>query len=69
MQSAGKAAAAGLLLPVAVGVEIIAVPGTGWFMLYQLYKVSLGCDEWFCRVCCAACLGTWDAPVVMEVCV
>ena len=27
---AGKAAVAGLILPVAVGIEIVAVPGAGW---------------------------------------
>ena len=33
---AGKAAVAGLALPVAVGLEIIAVPGSGWYALYQV---------------------------------
>mmetsp|Transcript_21373 Transcript_21373/g.59240 ORF Transcript_21373/g.59240 Transcript_21373/m.59240 type:complete len:554 (+) Transcript_21373:158-1819(+) len=42
IRSAGKAAAAGILLPVAVGIECIAVPGAGWFTLYQLYKASVG---------------------------
>ena len=37
----GKAAAAGILLPVAVGLEIVALPGTGWFAAYQLYKNSV----------------------------
>ena len=30
VKSVGKAAAAGLALPVAVGLEVLAVPGAGW---------------------------------------
>ncbi|GAX78798.1 hypothetical protein CEUSTIGMA_g6235.t1 [Chlamydomonas eustigma] len=41
VKSAGKAAAAGIILPVAVGLEVLAVPGIGWFALYQLYKSSV----------------------------
>lgn len=41
MRSMGKAAVAGTLLPVAVGIEILAVPGIGWYALYQLYKSSI----------------------------
>ncbi|KAG2427568.1 hypothetical protein HXX76_012222 [Chlamydomonas incerta] len=37
-KSAGKAAAAGVMLPVAVGLELIAVPGIGWYTAYQLFK-------------------------------
>mmetsp|Transcript_7104 Transcript_7104/g.12190 ORF Transcript_7104/g.12190 Transcript_7104/m.12190 type:complete len:563 (+) Transcript_7104:212-1900(+) len=69
-KATGKAAAAGLLLPVAVGLEIIALPGTGWIALYQLYKASVsvvggqrlntylnsrGPDENNVRVCYAGC--------------
>ncbi|KAL6753124.1 hypothetical protein V8C86DRAFT_2734512 [Haematococcus lacustris] len=42
LKATGKAAAAGLLLPVAVGIEIVAIPGAGWYALYQLYKSSAG---------------------------
>ncbi|GAX79192.1 hypothetical protein CEUSTIGMA_g6632.t1 [Chlamydomonas eustigma] len=41
LKSVGKAAVAGLVLPVAVGMEILAVPGAGWYALYQLYKNSV----------------------------
>ena len=41
VRSMGKAAVAGTLLPVAVGIEILAVPGIGWYALYQLYKSSV----------------------------
>ncbi|KAG2498712.1 hypothetical protein HYH03_003452 [Edaphochlamys debaryana] len=37
-KSAGKAAVAGVMLPVAVGLEVIAVPGIGWYTAYQLFK-------------------------------
>lgn len=36
VKSMGKAAVAGVILPVAVGLEIIAVPGAGWIALYQV---------------------------------
>ncbi len=41
LKSVGKAAVAGTLLPVAVGLEILAVPGAGWYALYQLYMNSV----------------------------
>lgn len=41
MKSVGKAAVAGVILPVAVGLEVIAVPGAGWIALYHLYKSSV----------------------------
>lgn len=47
---AGKAAVAGLALPVAVGLEIIAVPGSGWYALYQVRGLER-------RVACRALLG------------
>lgn len=40
LKSTGKAVGAGLLLPVAFGAEMVAVPLAGWFMLYQLYKAT-----------------------------
>eukprot|EP00798_Chlamydomonas_sp_ICE-L_P026445 gene26445-17544_t len=41
VKSAGKATMAGLALPVAVGAEMLMVPGVGWFAAYQLYKNSV----------------------------
>jgi len=40
-KSVGKAGAAGLVLPAAVCMEILGVPGSGWYALYQLYKNSV----------------------------
>ncbi|GIL95956.1 hypothetical protein Vretimale_1877 [Volvox reticuliferus] len=37
-KSVGKAAMAGVMLPVAVGLEVLAVPGIGWYTAYQLFK-------------------------------
>ncbi|GLI70567.1 hypothetical protein VaNZ11_015490 [Volvox africanus] len=37
-KSVGKAAVAGVMLPVAVGLEVLAVPGIGWYTAYQLFK-------------------------------
>jgi hypothetical protein len=43
---AGKAAAAGVLLPLAVGIEMIAVPGTGWYV-DDCKRTELGVDHVF----------------------